>query len=58
VKIQNPMGIKVLSWLLLLSISRNEKSNTATTSVKSLKQNMEEVTIDVELELEPTEGKQ
>lgn len=57
-KIQNPMGIKVLSWLLLLSISRNEKSNTVTTSVKSLKQNMEEVTIDVELELEPTEGKQ
>ncbi|WP_243678363.1 hypothetical protein [Vulcanisaeta distributa] len=52
------MGIKVLNWLLLLSISNNERNNTVITNVKPLKQNMEEVTINVELELEPPEDRQ
>ncbi len=52
------MGIKVLNWLLLLSISNNERSNTTITNVRTLKQSMEEVVINVELELEPTEDGQ
>ncbi|ADN50417.1 hypothetical protein Vdis_1028 [Vulcanisaeta distributa DSM 14429] len=51
------MGIRTLSRLLLLSISRNGRSNATITNMRSLKQNTEEVIINVELELELTEGK-
>ena len=51
------MGLKILAWLLLSSISKDDRKNTTTTNMKSLKQSMEEVAIDVELELELSENK-
>ncbi|WP_243666349.1 hypothetical protein [Vulcanisaeta sp. JCM 16159] len=54
----NTIGIKVLNWLLLLSISNNERNNVTITNVRTLKQSMEEVVINVELELELPEDRQ
>ncbi|BDR91924.1 hypothetical protein [Vulcanisaeta souniana] len=51
------MGSRILTWLLLIGINKDNKGNTAITNTKPLSQDPEEVIINVELELELTEDK-